>query len=333
MRNILLVSGLILIATIAGIDATDRYDEERAVSEYNHIETIVFEEKLSAYNIFEGSAANLSPASDFHLLELSSTLFTDYAQKQRLIKVPEGTQITRLKDNSVDFPDGTILVKTFYYDHDERDPTLGRRIIETRLLIKESATWNVATYQWNQNQTDANLILDGFDTKVNWIGASGNKLSTIYQVPNQNECYTCHQSHSKLTPLGPSLRNLNRNVQRNEEKLNQIIHLQSIGLLNDFQVSAISKMVDYKDSKASLSARARAYLAMNCSHCHNPSGWEKSNQRRFDFRYEIPLAETGILSKKDKIVRTMINGRMPYIGTSMVDEEGISLITDYLHSL
>lgn len=89
----------------------------------------------------------------------------------------------------------------------------------------------------------------------------------------------------------------------------------------------------FKNIEASLSERARAYLAMNCAHCHNPSGWEKSNQRRFDFRYEIPLDQTGILYKREKILRTLVNGRMPFIGTSMLDEEGINLINDYLKNL
>ena len=72
-------------------------------------------------------------------------------------------------DGSIQFPDGTVLTKTFFYADDERDPSLGRRIIETRLLIKESSTWNVATYVWNQEQTAATLELNGITTQVSWI--------------------------------------------------------------------------------------------------------------------------------------------------------------------
>ena len=206
-------------------------------------------------------------------------------------------------------------------------------MIESRLLIKEDGIWNTATYIWNQSQTDASLDLAGQDTRVSWINGNGNRNSTLYHIPSQNECFTCHQSIASLTPLGPTLRNLNRMVNRNGASVNQVHHLQSQGLLNDFYLEEISQMVDYEDSNAPLSERARAYLAMNCAHCHNPSGWEKSSQRSFDFRYETSLDQTGIRSKKDKIERTLMNGRMPFIGTTLLDEEGVRLISDYLNSL
>ncbi|MEL7122619.1 MAG: hypothetical protein AAFO07_24445 [Bacteroidota bacterium] len=333
MRKILMATGLIFLISIACTSPTDWDNDNLNIPEFNFPKSVVFEKTLSAYNIFEGAPKDLIPTSNFHLLELSSTLFTDYAQKQRLIKVPTGTQMKNNGDGTIDFPNGTILVKTFYYYHDERDPNLGKRIIESRLLIKENDTWNAATYIWDQTQKDARLELDGFDTKVKWISKNGNNNSIFYHLPRQNECFTCHQSNSAITPLGPTLRNLNRSVQRNDEPINQITYLQSIGLINNFHISEMPTIVDYKNLEASLAERARAYLAMNCEHCHNPSGWKKANERRFDFRYEIPLGQTGILSRREKIARTLVNGRMPYIGTTMIDEEGIRLITAYLNSL
>ena len=43
------------------------------------------------------------------------------------VKVPAGTQMTKSSDETIDFPNGTILTKTFYYYNDERDTTLGKR--------------------------------------------------------------------------------------------------------------------------------------------------------------------------------------------------------------
>ena len=74
---------------------------------------------------------------------------------------------------------------------------------------------------------------------------------------------------------------------------------------------------------------ARAYLDINCSHCHNPDGWEES-KRQFDFRYNVPISQSGIPAKKEKISRTILNRKMPLIGTTMLDEEGVTLILDYL---
>lgn len=310
-----------------------REDEYVEIPNFNFPKSTKFKENLSEYKIFEGAPADLLPSKDFHLLELSSTLFTDYSHKQRLVKLPVGTEMKKLNDGSIEFPNGTILTKTFFYYNDERDKSLGKQIIETRLEIKENDIWNVATYIWNKEQTNAILQTNGLETKISWISENGTKRSTNYQVPTENQCMTCHQSNTKIAPLGPTLRNLNRTVNRNNSNLNQIQHLQSVGILSEFDFSQIDNIVDYKNPEASLTERSRAYLDMNCAHCHNPKGWEASAQRPFDFRYETLLEQTGILRKKEKVVNTMMRGKMPFIGTTMLDEEGIELLKEFTESL
>jgi uncharacterized repeat protein (TIGR03806 family) len=332
-RIVIYLIGLVFLSVTACSRFDDNPDSRVEIPDFDFPETVVFEQNLSAYNIFEGTPANLLPSADFHLLELTSILFTDYAHKQRLVKVPEGTQMKRLNDGSMDFPDGTVFSKTFFYYNDERDTSLGKRIIETRLLIKESDTWNVATYLWNEAQTDASLELNGFDTEVSWITADGSSLSTLYHVPDENECITCHQSNSSMTPLGPTLMNLNRMVERHGTSLNQINHLQSVGVLNNFQLNQVPQIVDYKNLNVSLAERGRAYLAMNCAHCHHPTAWEASGERDFDFRYGIPLNQTGILFERDRIVEAVTAGEMPFIGTTLVDHEGVDLIVEFIESL
>ncbi len=330
-KKVFYIIGLILL-TISACRKNDG-DVEVDIPDFNFPQTISFETSLSAYGIFDETPSDLLPSEDFELLELSSALFTDYAHKQRLVKIPEGTSITKSSDGSLDFPDGTILTKTFFYFNDERDTSLGKRIIETRLEIKESGTWNIATYLWNETQTDATLKLDGQDTPVTWINAQGNNRSTLYHVPTQNECMTCHQSNSTMSPIGPTLLNLNRTVNRDSSELNQLTHLQTIGLLEQFSIADIPQMVDYNDLNASLSERGRAYLAINCAHCHNPSAWNTPAEKDFDFRHEIPFDLTGIQNGKDKISRNIINQEMPFIGTTMMDEEGVALLVEYLNSL
>jgi uncharacterized repeat protein (TIGR03806 family) len=331
MKKVVFAISCILIVTSSCRKNDD--DVEVEIPDFNFQQTLSFKTSLSAYGIFDGTPADLLPSEDFELLELSSALFTDYAHKQRLIKIPEGTSITKSGDGSLDFPDGTILTKTFFYFNDERDTSLGKRIIETRLEIKESGTWNIATYLWNESQTDATLKLDGQDTPVSWINSQGNNRSTLYHVPTQNECMTCHQSNSTMSPIGPTLLNLNRTVKRDSIELNQLTHLQSIGLMEQFSITDISQMVDYNDKNASLSDRGRAYLAINCAHCHNPQAWDVPAEKDFDFRHEIPFELTGIQTGKDKLSRNVLNQEMPFIGTTMMDEEGVDLLIEYLNSL
>ncbi|MEO1417400.1 MAG: hypothetical protein AAFW00_19090 [Bacteroidota bacterium] len=325
--------GWLMLVLTACSSFNDRPRGEVTIPDFNFPQTLVFEQNLSSYQLFEGTPADLTPAEDVHLLELSSVLFTDYAHKQRLVKLPEGRQMTRQSEGSIDFPDGTILTKTFYYYNDERDRDLGKRIIETRLLIKENATWNIATYLWNEAQTEATLTLDGVDTQVSWTSSEGNNLSTLYHVPTQNECMVCHQSYERMSPLGPTLRNLNRSVERNGMPLNQIAHLQAVSVMNDFAVDQVPKMPDYKDTGAPLSERGRAYFAMNCAHCHNPGAWEASAERDFDFRYETPFDQTGILFERDRIEEALRDQEMPFIGTTLLDQEGVDLVIAYMESL
>jgi len=120
---------------------------------------------------------------------------------------------------------------------------------------------------------------------------------------------------------------------RNGNTLNQITHLQNLGFLNQFSVDQIGRMVDYNDLNASLEDRGRAYLAMNCAHCHNPNSWEIVAEREFDFRYEIPLNDTGIQNEEEKIKRAIQDQEMPLIGTTILDDEGIELLIEFLENL
>ena len=323
---------LVLMVSMLGCNGFN-FNNEVEIPEFDFPETVDFQFNLSAYKIFQGTPSDLIPAEDFELLELSSILYTDYAKKQRLVKVPEGEQITRLPDGSIDFPDGTILTKTFYYYNDERDTSLGKRIIETRLLIKESDVWNIATYTWNAEQTEATLELQGTDTQVDWVNSTGNSVSTVYHVPDANECIACHQSSSTMIPLGTKLRNLNRTVERNGTLVNQITHLQSLGFLSNFPSSAVASIVDYNEASNSLSDRGRAYLDLNCAHCHSPNAWDIPSQEDFDFRYETSFSETGISSEIRNIRRQLQDREMPFIGTTILDQEGVELVVEYLESL
>ncbi|MCI5059324.1 MAG: hypothetical protein MRY83_24635 [Flavobacteriales bacterium] len=327
------INTLIFLILICFSCKKDEFRNETSIPEFNFPQSIIFEEKLSSYGIFAGDPSNLKPSNDFHLIELTSVLYTDHAFKQRLIKVPNNALVTKQSGETLSFPDETILVKTFYYYNDARDTSLGKRIIESRLLIKEMGVWNIATYLWNQDQTDATLINEGAETSMNWINEDGKSYSTNYQVPSQNECMTCHQSNAEIAPIGPSLRNINRIVVRDGLIQNQIEYLQSINILNHFSVNSISEIVDYNDLNINLETRARAYMDMNCAHCHNPSGWDKPAEREFDFRYETSITETGIKSGKNKIINSVAEGKMPLIGTTIVDQEGAALIVDYIKSL
>ncbi|MBT1688674.1 hypothetical protein [Dawidia soli] len=320
------LSGLIATALLAFILTACNEDG------LAHIDnTATMQPVLSEYQIFEGKPSALNPAAGFHLYELSTELFSDYAEKQRLVKVPSGQRLTPRQDDLPDFPDGTILVKTFYYYHDKRDTSKGRQLIETRLEIKSGDRWNVGTYLWNPAQTDARLVTSGLNKTVNWIDEHGIGKVISYHVPSNHECGTCHSSNDVIIPIGPKLRNLNTDVSRDGAVVNQLAYFQQQGVLGDVDPAQITALPRWQDTTYGLQDRARAYLDMNCAHCHRRGGFEDGDRLRLG--YDTPLSDTGISGQRDNIIDQLSEGRMPLIGTSMVHGEALELIRSYIKSL
>ena len=323
---------VLIIASFAGCALG--YHQSQAQNAPVQSANIDFAANLSTYNIYQGVMSDLIPSDDFHLLELSTALFTDYAEKQRLVKVPAGTMMVSDGDGLPVFPDGTILVKTFYYYHDVRNPSAGKRIIETRLEIKQDNRWDIVSYVWNDAQTEATLAPNGLATQVSWVNDQGLSRRIAYEVPSQAQCIECHRTaQNEVIPIGPKLRNLNHEVIRFGESVNQLQHLQSMNTLNSFDHTTIASLPNINDPTVSLAEKGRAYLDMNCSHCHQYSSSANPTGKRLDFRYETPLANTRIMNNRYDIVGQMRRGAMPFIGTTVLDEEGFALVQEYISSL
>lgn len=288
-------------------------------------------EKLSDYQIYEGDPANLVPTKDFQLYEISSQLFSDYAHKQRLIKVPENATIKALHNGLPEFPEGTILAKTFFYYNDERDPSFGKKLIETRVLVRREGKWVAGTYYWNDDQTDAYLTNVGFDRLVNWIDGKGNAQVVSYHIPSNLECRACHSTNRQIQAIGPKVRNLNFTVNRDGNAINQLDFLINKGILQPVEFGSFASTPDYNDQDISLDHRARAYLDINCAHCHSHEGSAQHIRYRFEYETAFPL--TKLKEGKNAIKAMMEGGYMPKIGTTVKHSEGIDLIRQYLKTL
>lgn len=234
--------------------------------------------KLSEYNFFSGKMADLRPSTELFSYEVNAPLFSDYAEKKRTIFLPPGTQITWQPDKSFEFPPGAVISKNFYYWNDAAHPEMGRRILETRLLLKEPVGWKALVYVWNADQTDALLEVAGAQFPISWTAASGKKMSMDYVVPNVNQCKGCHSYDGQFVPIGITARQLNRTV----DGANQLMAWKEAGRLDlpeHLDVKSIPALFDYRTiqnpeqaSKEDLTAAARGYLDGNCAHCHNPHG-------------------------------------------------------------
>lgn len=332
--TIVLALAVALFLATAGCGCgEDRSDPEPYDLDFDISRSETFSESLSAYGLYEEPLSSLQPAAGIIPYELSSQLFTDYASKQRLLMIPEGRFITITDNTTLEFPEGTILAKTFYYPSDMRDATGPRRVIETRLLIRNGGLWNVATYLWNADQTDATLLLTGTTTEISWIDEAGTSRATDYVVPHEGECVTCHQSGGSSDFIGPTLRNLNRSVTRSGDEVNQLEFLVAEGVLDNGDWTSAPSIPDYEDADLPLDSRARAYLDINCAHCHNPGGWDEASRPDLDLRFPTPLNQTGLVRKARDLERQLETGQMPYLGTTLLHDEGVRLVLDYVESL
>lgn len=287
--------------------------------------------KLSDYPIYEGRPSDLQPAKGFVRYELATTLFTDYAEKERLVKPPSGTRITITGDGLPQFPDGTMLVKTFFYWNDRRDTSRGRRIIETRVLLKSGDSWLAGTYLWNAEQNGAVLTGSGSRTAVSWIDVSGLERNIRYKVPSARQCASCHRSDKAIVPIGFKTRNLNMDLTSVGAPINQLRYLAGKGVIAPVDPTRFSRLPVWNDGAFTLEERARAYLEVNCAHCHNESGF--CSQSKFRPAYELPLNETAIPKKKEKILDFVRSGRMPLLGTTIVHEEALQLLSAFFKTI
>ena len=113
-------------------------------------------------------------------------------------------------------------------------------------------------------------------------------------------------------------------------------------------------MPDPSDTGSTLANRARAYLHSNCSQCHRPGG---PTSGTLDFRYTTTLANTNACNATPasgdlgitggrlitpgnaalSIVPARMNRRdangMPPLGSTLVDNDGVTLIQQWINSL
>ena len=193
---------------------------------------------------------------------------------------PRGATPTYRAVGVVEFPVGTVLVKTFAYPASGG----GERFIETRLLVRQAGGWVPNTYVWNDAQTEAVLKRAGARVAVNFAGRA-----IDYAVPNVNQCKQCHLSGAAVTPIGPKARNLNGDLAYASGTENQIAHWTRTGMLagTPAQVTATPR---WDDPHASLDGRARAYLDANCAHCHSRAGLASNSGLYLNFEETDPSA-------------------------------------------
>ena len=301
-------------------------------------------EKLSAYRLFADAGA-AKPASGVVPYELVNPLFSDNANKHRFVFVPQGKAASYDAADVFAFPVGTVLVKTFAFAPDMRTPGDGAYKVETRLLIHKETGWTAFAYIWNEAGTEAVYSPIGGHRTVETISPAGTPLTINYAIPNQNQCKTCHQAGDALSPIGPKARNLNKD--------GQLDAWAARGLLEGLAPDAPAAPAVY-DVTLPIDARARAWLDVNCAHCHKADGSASNSglvlaATETDpvkigigkhpvaagrgagtlFQVIVPGApDRSILAYRMSSVEPGI--AMPELGRSVPDPEGLALVREWI---
>lgn len=246
---------------------------------------------IASYNLFsDNSNPTQNPNAGGIPFDLAVPLFTDYATKYRFAFIPQGMQAKYSAQEVLDFPVGTVLVKTFTMPVDTADREGDELVIETRLLIHRPDGWRALPYYWDPQDTEgstAKLAITGASLDVTTMH-KGEELAFTYQVPKATSCNSCHQilpvtqgsddiRPNVFKPIGPKARNLNKDYEYPSGSKNQLTYWAEKGILSGLPEAAetIEKIMLFRDdtvlsqlSAEELDNTARGYLDINCAHCH-----------------------------------------------------------------
>lgn len=288
---------------------------------------------LSEYGFFADAAAQV-PAPGVIPYRLNTPLYSDGAEKLRFVYAPAGIGAPSDADGLLDLPFGSALIKTFAFGEGD-----ARRLIETRVLLHRTEGWVALPYRWNAEQTEATLALAGGRAEVTTpTGATIN-----YRIPNKNQCKECHGLEGAVVPIGPKPRNMDA----------QWLAAQ----LGTVPEGSDRLPVWEHRGQATPETAARAYLDVNCAHCHRPGAtasnsgldlrWEQSDRQALGI-FKRPVAagrgsgghefsvvpgapDASILVHRMNSVEPGV--AMPELGKSTVDREGVDAVTRWIETL
>ena len=342
--------------------------------------------KLSDWHVVEVHDGKLELNQGVVPYDLNTPLFTDYAHKLRTIWMPKGTSAKYEPVDTLDFPVGTVISKTFYYpraadgkfgdvmrnDDYSRDfagqglDLAHVHLIETRILVHRKDGWAAIPYVWNDAQTEATLARTGAVLPLTLVTTTAEagvpaREDFNYVVPDESQCASCHAQDwidRKVHPIGPKARHINKDYLYADGEHNQLEHLAEVGYLSGLPaLDKVARDANWADPKAPLDARARAYLDINCGHCHNPNGAANTTglsliygtaedhhlgickpptaagQGTGDHFFDIVPGKPDDSIIPFRLSSTEPGTMMPEIGRSTMHHEGVALIKAWIAAL
>ncbi|MCB1100597.1 MAG: PQQ-dependent sugar dehydrogenase [Verrucomicrobiae bacterium] len=299
-----------------------------------------FPTTLSATGLFSDVGRHV-PADGVIPYEIAAPMWHDGATAERLVAIP-GNEKIDMNRGGVNFPEGTVLVKTLSL---ETNPGHGasRVRLETQLLHRYAGEWRGYTYAWNESQTDAELVPDRGSTReilVNDRSAPEGHRSQLWQYGSRADCLACHTYATNYT------------LAVSTEQWNTPGQLERLARSGLFRSTPREQEVfpDPADPNIDLETRARAYLHMNCAHCHRDNGGgivplrlerqlslAQMQAQVAPLRGDFGMTSAQLVTPGDPSHSLLLyrmakvgSGRMPHLGSHVVDPHGVQLISRWI---
>ncbi len=350
-----------------------------------------FPRRLSETGLFDSLTAH-TPTRGVVPFSINAPMWTDLATAERWLGLPGDASIVLHNESKtvagsmfrrrMDFPTDSVLMKTLSLELVLGDPATKRKI-ETQLLHFNGYDWRGYSYRWNAEQTDAELVEAAGATATFDITdktAPGGQRRQTWRFHSRADCIRCHNPWAEFC-LAFNVAQLNRpsevagiqtgNDRENHDSLNQLDKLFRLGVLRHVppQVAANDpfavveqplppdqqpRLSDPYDQAADLDHRARAYLHVNCAHCHRFNG---GGAAKIYVPFDKPIYQTEALGTRptqgtfgihDAMIiapgdphRSVLYfrmakagpGHMPHLGSQFIDRQGLALIRDWIHEL
>jgi glucose/arabinose dehydrogenase len=255
-------------------------------------------------------------------------------------------------------PDDTVIVQNILLPLDLGDPVGSLKRIETRLLYRYQGEWYPFSFAWDDDEMDAVRLPASMERHFTILDGGGQAVSYTWKYPNQNDCRRCHTTGSETPGLVTAQMNHDFLYPSSGVTDNQLATYEWLSLFDPSLPAVpddLPRMPDPADAGASLQDRARAYLAANCSTCHQLGGTAGTN---LDLRWEVENSAMNAIGVKPRrgrlgiglarivkpgdpnrsiLLQRMITSNpqhwMPPLGSRLVDDDSVALIRDWILSL
>lgn len=331
-----------------------------------------FPQKLSETGLFADVRKQI-PMNGVVPFSVNAEFWADHASAQRFVALPGTSTVKMYDSKppwpndsgEVFFPTDGVLVKTLSMEMERGNPK-SKRLLETQILHFDG-TWRGYTYAWNDEQTDATLVgVKGMERTLTVVDAQapGGKRVQRWRFASRSECMTCHNPWAGYTlAFTPAQLNRTHNYDgvidqqfRSFQHANLITFLQRDwkAKVEGPRQTPTEKLASPYDSARTLNERVRSYLHVNCAHCHQ---FGAGGTATIDLRYGVPLdrmklvnmrpnqgtfgiAGANLVTPGDPFRSILFYrlaklgpGRMPHIGSELIDERVLPLIRDWIRQL